>query len=91
MVIRARSALATTLEHRIVSGAFVAGELRPSERMSSEAYGLRRSMVPEPPRMLAERRLIDVLPGRGSFVRGAHVVDAAHRLANVIDLRQVPA
>ncbi len=91
MLIRTRDELATTLEHRIVSGTLTPGELLPSERVLSEEYGLSRSMVREALRTLAERRLIDVVPGRGSFVRGASVEDSAERLTDVFDQRQVTA
>ncbi len=91
MLIRTRDELATTLEHRIISGGLIAGDLLPSERVLSEEFGLSRSMVREAIRTLAERRLIDVVPGRGSFVRQATVEDSADRLTDVFDQRQVTA
>ena len=91
MLIRTRDELATTLERRIVTGSLAAGELLPSERLLSEEYGLSRSMVREALRTLAERRLIDVVPGRGSFVRRASAEDSAERLTDVFDQRQVTA
>ncbi len=90
-MIRTRDALTTTLERRIVSGNLAVGDLLPSERLLSEEYGLSRSMVREALRILAERRLIDVVPGRGSFVRPASAEDAAERLTDVFDQRQVTA
>lgn len=91
MLIRTRNELAMTLEHRIISGGLAAGELLPSERVLSDEYGLSRSMVREALRTLAERRLIDVVPGRGSFVRQATVEDSVDRLTDVFDQRQVTA
>lgn len=70
-------------------GAFRPGEVLPSERALSEEYGLSRSMVREALRMLAERRLIDIQPGRGSVVREATVADAVERLIEVFDHSQV--
>ena len=89
MLIRTRDELATTLERRIISGTLPAGQLLPSERLLAEEYGLSRSMVREALRTLAERRLIDVVPGRGSFVRPASVGDSAVRLIDVFDQRQI--
>ena len=91
MLIRSRDELATSLEQRIVSGEFRPGALLPSERLLSEEYGLSRSMVREAQRTLAERRLIDVVPGRGSFVRSASVEDSVERLTDDFDQRQVTA
>ncbi len=91
VLIRTRDELATTLEQRIVTGALAPGELLPSERVLSDEYGLSRSMVREALRTLAERRLIDVVPGRGSFVRPATAEDSAERLTDVFDQRQVTA
>jgi DNA-binding FadR family transcriptional regulator len=81
--------LASHLATKISSGQLLPGELLPSERVLAEEYGLSRSMVREALRTLAERRLIDVLPGRGSVVRQATAEDAARRLIDVFDHRGV--
>jgi DNA-binding FadR family transcriptional regulator len=83
--IRTRDQLATLLANRITSGEFATGVLLPSERVLAEEYGLSRSMVREALRMLAERRLIDIVPGRGSFVRETTVADAVERLIEIFD------
>jgi GntR family transcriptional repressor for pyruvate dehydrogenase complex len=87
--VESRDDLAALLGRRIAAGAFSPGELLPSERVLSEEYGLSRSMVREALRMLAERRLIDVLPGRGSRVREATVQDAVERLIEIFDHSRV--
>ncbi len=46
-------------------------------------------MVREALRMLAERRVIDTVPGRGSFVREATVADAVERLIEIFDHSRV--
>ncbi len=46
-------------------------------------------MVREALRTLAERRLIEVVPGRGSIVREATIADAVERLLEVFDHRRV--
>jgi GntR family transcriptional repressor for pyruvate dehydrogenase complex len=87
--IRSRGDLATLLAREISSGHYAPGQMLPSERVLSEEYGLSRSMVREALRALAERRLIEILPGRGSRVREATVADAVERLIEVFDLAHV--
>lgn len=87
--IRSREGLATLLARRVTEGEFQPGELLPSERGLAEEYGLSRSMVREALRMLAERRLIDIVPGRGSFVRETTVADAVERLIEIFDHSRV--
>ena len=87
--VRSREDLATLLTQKISTGEFSPGELLPSERALSEAYGLSRSMVREALRTLSERRLIDVQPGRGSRVREATVADAVERLIEIFDHSRV--
>lgn len=87
--VQSRDDLATLLARQITTGFFSPGELLPSERVLAEEYGLSRSMVREALRMLAERRLIDVQPGRGSRVREATVQDAVERLIEIFDHSRV--
>lgn len=84
-VVRSRDELTSHLAQKITSGEYQPGALLPSERALSEEYGLSRSMVREALRALAERRMIDVLPGRGSRVREATVADAVERLQEIVD------
>jgi GntR family transcriptional repressor for pyruvate dehydrogenase complex len=83
--IRSREDLAALLTRKITSGELTPGQLLPSERVLSEEYGLSRSMVREALRTLAERRLIEVMPGRGSRVRETTVTDAVERLIEIFD------
>jgi DNA-binding FadR family transcriptional regulator len=83
--VRSREDLATLLARHISSGEYAPGQLLPSERALAEEYGLSRSMVREALRTLAERRLIEVLPGRGSLVRETTVQDAVERLIEIFD------
>lgn len=87
--VRSRDGLAALLAKRITGGEFPPGELLPSERVLAEEYGLSRSMVREALRMLAERRLIDIVPGRGSFIRETTVADAVERLIEIVDYSRV--
>src|SRR5215218_9671784 len=72
-----RGELAADLEARICSGELLAGTRLPSERQLAERYGVSRPIVREALRTLVERGLVEVLPARGSFVRGARATDAA--------------
>ena len=72
-----RGELAADLEARICSGELLAGTRLPSERQLAERYGVSRPIVREALRTLVERGLVEVLPARGSFVRGARPTDAA--------------
>lgn len=87
--VRSRDDLATLLGGKILAGEFQPGMLLPSERLLAEEYRLSRSMVREALRVLDERRLIDVVPGRGSFVREATVDDAVGRMFDIFDHRGV--
>lgn len=84
-LVRSRDDLTILLAAKIAKGEFRPGDLLPSERALSEEHKLSRSMVREALRALAERRLIDVLPGRGSKVRERTVADAVERLIEVVD------
>lgn len=58
------------------------GSILPSERALAETFGVGRPTVREAIRELAERDLIDIVPGRGSFVahpRAGTVVDGVQR------------
>ncbi len=83
--VRSRGGLAALLVNQISAGEFRPGTLLPSERVLAEEYGLSRSMVREALRTLAERRLLEIVPGRGSFVREATVADAIDRFKEIFD------
>ena len=75
-----RDGLAAYLEDQIVHGFWQPGAKLPSERQFAEQFGVSRSVVREVLRSLIERHLVDVLPGRGAYVRDARASDAAGRL-----------
>jgi len=72
-----RAGLAAHLSEEILSGRATAGEKLPSEREMAERYGVSRPVVREAMRGLVERRLVEVVPGRGAYVRAALATDAA--------------
>ncbi len=88
VVYLSRRELAALLEERILSGEWPVGTRLPSERQLAERYGVSRPVVREALRSLSERGLLEILPGRGSFVRQAQATDAASRLDALYRRRQ---
>jgi DNA-binding FadR family transcriptional regulator len=76
-----RSTLETEFEARIMHGELPAGTKLPSERQLAERYDVSRPIVREVLGKLAERNLVEIMPSRGSFVRGPRSTDAAGYLA----------
>lgn len=72
-----RESLAAHLEQQILAGDLPAGSKLPSERQLTEQFGVSRPIVREALRMLAERSLVEIRPGRGTYVRGMRATDAA--------------
>jgi GntR family transcriptional repressor for pyruvate dehydrogenase complex len=83
-----RGEFAAILEERILSGEWPVGTRLPSERQLAEHYGVSRPVVREALRALSEHGLVEILPGRGSFVRQAQATDAASRLDALYRRRQ---
>jgi GntR family transcriptional repressor for pyruvate dehydrogenase complex len=86
-----RDTLAAHIEQRIMAGELIAGERLPSERQLSEHYRVSRPVVREALRTLVERKLVEVQPGRGAFVRQVRLSDAAGRLESVFRRAQATA
>jgi DNA-binding FadR family transcriptional regulator len=84
-----RDELAAQIERQVVSGELATGAKLPSERQLAEQFGVSRPVVREALRSLVERRLVDVQPGRGSFVRNPRSHDAADRLDSFYRLRMI--
>ena len=83
-----RAGLSARLEEEILSGRLAAGSRLPSERALADRYGVSRPVVRETMRTLVERSLVDVVPGRGAFVRQAQATDAAPGMAALLRRRQ---
>ncbi len=86
-----RDELARDLENEIVSGSQPVGSKLPSERQLADRYGVSRPVVREALRTLVERRLVEIHPGRGAFVRGAQSSDAASQMGMFFRRKQVTA
>ncbi len=85
---KSRDSLAAELEAEILSGGLAPGDRLFSERQLAERQGVSRPMVREALRILAERGLVEIAPGRGAFVRhpsplaGSRPLDAVYRRAH---------
>jgi GntR family transcriptional regulator, transcriptional repressor for pyruvate dehydrogenase complex len=81
-----REAVAEYLERHIVSGRYAPGERLPSERHLAEELRVSRPIVREALRVLVERNLVEVLPGRGAYVRDSRALDSASRFDSIYRL-----
>jgi len=84
-----RAGLARALERRIVSGELGPGDKLRSERSLVIEYGVGRSSVREAMRELADRGLVEIVPGRGTFVVGPNVADVAGGVQRWVQRRGV--
>jgi len=57
------------IEHRIVAGDLKVGDQLPSERELGEQFAVSRTAVREAVKALREKGLLEVLPGKGTFIR----------------------
>jgi GntR family transcriptional repressor for pyruvate dehydrogenase complex len=78
-------------ERWILSGAVPPGQQLPSERVLAQSLGVGRPLVREAIKRLLERRLVDVQPGRGTFVRHLQTTDAADPLTALVRDRKATA
>jgi GntR family transcriptional regulator, transcriptional repressor for pyruvate dehydrogenase complex len=60
--------IADDLQGKILNGELAAHQQLPSERHLATQYGLSRAALREAVRLLAERGLVEVQPGRGTYV-----------------------
>jgi GntR family transcriptional repressor for pyruvate dehydrogenase complex len=84
-----RERLAAHLEEEIASGRLKEGVKLPSERRLSERFGVSRPMIREVLRGLADRDLIEVMPGRGAYVKGFSVSDVVRPMDLFLRRRKV--
>lgn len=72
-----RTTFLARLELAITSGELSEGTKLPPERDLASMYGISRSVVREGLRTLIDRKLIEVRPGKGTFVRTPRPMDSA--------------
>lgn len=85
------AALTQSLEQAILAGEFRAGEKLPSERELATKYGVSRPTVREALKQLADRGLLNIEPGRGSFVAQQGANSAVKVLRPVYQQRRATA
>lgn len=56
------------IEKRIVAGELKIGDQLPSEKELAEQFGVSRTAVREAIKALREKRLVEIRPGRGTFI-----------------------
>ncbi len=83
-----RDELSAHLQDEVVTGRLREGTKLEGERGLAKSFGVSRPVVREALRDLVERGLIEVLPGRGAYVRGARTADAARPLGMLFRRRQ---
>jgi len=64
--------IASTIEELIISGRLKPGDRLPPERELASNMEVGRGAVRESVKLLADRGLIEILPGRGTFVSAPH-------------------
>jgi GntR family transcriptional regulator, transcriptional repressor for pyruvate dehydrogenase complex len=60
--------LTDNIKTQIINGELISGDKLPNERELSEKFGVSRTVVREAMKALAQEGLIEVRPGRGTFV-----------------------
>lgn len=86
-----RDQLVERLERRILAGEPPPGSKLPSERELAEELSVSRPVVREVLRSLSERNLVDVVPGRGTYVRHARSGDALRPVEILLRRQQATA
>lgn len=89
--IGSRAFMMLTIETAINDGMWAPGARLPSERSLAETFKLSRPLVREVLRGLEERGHIEVIPARGSFVRGPNASDASRPLHSLYQRSGVTA
>jgi GntR family transcriptional repressor for pyruvate dehydrogenase complex len=77
-----RSEVASQLEAEVLSGGLEPGAKLPSERELALRLGVSRPLVREALRSLVERGLVEISPGRGTFVTAGTSASAARPLGS---------
>jgi GntR family transcriptional repressor for pyruvate dehydrogenase complex len=76
------------IERRILSGELKVGDQLPSERELSEQFGVSRTAVREAVKTLVEQGLVEVRPGRGTFITNSTSQAARHTLGLMMKIGQ---
>jgi len=77
------------IELRILSGALKIGDQLPSERELGEQFAVSRTAVREAVKALREKGLVEVSPGRGTFITNSTSRVARNSLGLMVKIGQV--
>lgn len=83
--------IVASLEEAILSGRIATGTKLPSERAFAERAGVSRTALREALRTLAARNLVEIVPGRGAFVRQPRSTDGAGPIDTMLRRSQATA
>ena len=75
------------IEDRILSGELQKDDRLPSERELAESFGVSRTAVREAIKALTEKGLVEVHPGRGTFVTDGTINAVRHSLGRALQYR----
>src|SRR5260370_32333974 len=78
------------LQQLVLSGEWQPGDQLPPERSLGERLAVSRTVVREAVRVLAERGLLAVQHGRGTFLRQQNPGGGSQRLRLLVRLRETP-
>ena len=79
------------IEHRFVSGELKVGDQLPSERELAEQFGVSRIAVREAVKALREKGLVEIRPGRGTFITNGTEGVVRHSMGLLMQFGQVGA
>ncbi len=81
--------IAEQIESQVLDGTLKAGDRLPAERELAERFGVSRTAVREAVKALRQRGLIEVYPGRGTFVTNETSRALQHSLGLALRVGQV--
>jgi len=93
--------IAQQVEQRLLTGDLKVGDRLPPERELAEQFGVSRTAVREAVKALRQKGLVEVQPGRGTFITNGtsravrHSLDllmkigGAHGSANLVEVREI--
>lgn len=81
---RLRDHITADIERQILEGQLKPGDRLPHERALAEQYQVSRAVVRDAIAVLVERGLVEVHPGRGTFVAEAHPATALETLSRLL-------
>ena len=76
------------IEHQVLTGGLKAGDQLPPEREFAEQFGVSRTAIREAVKALSQKGLVEVSPGKGTFVTNGTTQALRHSLGLVIRIGQ---